>query len=170
MRLSVGSAFVGLILIGAQAHAQNVSNYIGTWQTEDGRAKIRIENCKETSADLCGYVVWLRDPLTDDGKPRTDVKNPDPAKRTRPSLGMELMTNLKLDDDKHYAGEIYNADNGKKYDITLKAEKASELEVKGCMLKYLCGSQSWARVADLPVPGSNKMVQTKQVHPVPATH
>ena len=145
---------------------------VGTWQTEDGRAKIRMDKCDEGSSDMCGYVVWMSEPLNDKGQPRTDIKNPDPAKRGRPSLGMELMTNLKAEDPTHYAGEIYNADDGKKYNVTLGIEKPSELNVRGCLLHFLCGSQTWARVADIPLPANAKMVQTtaKQMKSTAAVH
>ncbi len=149
-------------MLGTQAYSQSASDATGTWLTEDGRAKIRIEHCGEANKRICGFVVWMKDPLTEEGQPRLDINNPDPAKRHRPSLGMELMSGLKPDDDQHYAGEIYNADNGKMYSITLSVESQDELKVHGCMLKFLCGSQSWSRVADLPVPGT-KVVATTPV-------
>lgn len=165
LRLPITFAILCLAMMGGQALAQPASSDItGTWQTEDGRAKIRTEKCGEGNADLCGYVVWLKDPLTDKGQPRTDVKNPDPAQRGRPSLGMEIMVALKPDDKTHYAGEIYNADDGKKYNVTVGMEKAEQLEVRGCLMRILCGSQTWQRVADLPLPTA-KLVATKAVKP-----
>ncbi|WP_164225908.1 DUF2147 domain-containing protein, partial [Stenotrophomonas maltophilia] len=32
----------------------------GTWLTEDGRAKIRIDRCGPSQAHVCGKVVWLK--------------------------------------------------------------------------------------------------------------
>ncbi len=158
MTLRLSFVVAGLALVGVSSVARAADlEPVGTWLTEDGRAKIRTEKCGETSANLCGFVVWLKDPLTEDGKPRTDPKNPDPAKRSRPSLGMELMDDLTVEDDPaHYKGQIYNAENGKMYDITVAIEAPTELQVKGCLLKFLCGSQTWTKVADLPIP-------TKQV-------
>lgn len=150
------------VLCGTQAWAQAGLDMAGTWLTEDSRAKIRTEHCGDK---LCGYVVWMKQPLTDKGEPRTDIKNPDPAKRSRPSLGLELMSGLKAVDETHYSGQIYNAEDGKMYDVTLSMEKAEELNVHGCLLRFLCGSQSWQRVADMPIPGA----ATKVVATVPAT-
>ena len=67
---------------------------------------------------------------------------------------MEIMSGLKPEDATHFAGEIYNADDGKMYNVTVSMEKEAELQVRGCLLHFLCGSQSWARVADIPVAGT----------------
>ena len=170
MRLPICSAALGIaVIMSAQAYAQGGAvDPVGTWLTEDGRAKIRTEHCGDSDEKLCGFVVWMKDPLNDKGQPRTDIKNPDPAKRGRPSLGMEIMEGLKAEDKTHFAGEIYNADDGKKYNVTVGIEKPTELEVQGCLLRFLCGSQTWARVADLPVPNTTKVVSsaTKPVKPV----
>ncbi|WP_430912632.1 DUF2147 domain-containing protein [Methylobacterium sp. sgz302541] len=124
----------------------------GVWLTEDGRARIRVEKCGPQEKHLCGYVVWLKVPLNEQGQPRVDKFNPDPKKTTRPSLGHQLVMGLKLNGDGRYEGKIYNADNGKSYDVTIWSEQASELSVKGCMLGFLCGSQTWTRVTDM-LPG-----------------
>ena len=141
-----------VLALGTSAFAKEGGSLdpVGTWLTEDGRAKIHIEKCGDDHKSLCGNVVWLQDPLDEKGRPRMDVKNPDPSKRTRPALGMPLINGLKPDEDQVYSGEIYNAENGKNYEVTLKVEKPADLRVKGCMLSILCGSQHWTRVADLP--------------------
>ena len=160
---------VAALALGAQTAARAADlQPVGTWLVEDGRAKIRTEKCGDGNAGLCGYVVWLKEPLTEKGQPKTDIKNPDPAKRSRPSLGMELIEELKLDDDGIYKGQIYNAENGKMYDVSLSRESEDELKIKGCMLKYLCGSQTWTKVADLPVPSGKQMVQNAAKKPAAA--
>ncbi|GAA0259340.1 hypothetical protein LNAOJCKE_2681 [Methylorubrum aminovorans] len=120
----------------------------GTWLTGDGRAKIRIDRCGPAGSNACGKVVWLKSPADDAGAPRTDVKNPDPKKRVRPIIGLTLLDNLKPE-DAGFAGEIYNADEGKIYQVSLERESDAELNVQGCMLKVLCGSQTWTRVPDV---------------------
>ena len=52
-------------------------------------------------------------------------------------------------EDAGFAGEIYNADEGKIYQVSLERESDAELNVQGCMLKVLCGSQTWTRVPDV---------------------
>ncbi|MDR7037217.1 uncharacterized protein (DUF2147 family) [Methylobacterium sp. BE186] len=146
MRIALSSA---LILAGiAGAHADTAKDPSGTWLTEDGRAKIRLDRCGPAQANVCGKVVWLKVPNTDAGTPRTDLKNPDPKKRTRPIIGLPLIDGLKPDEAK-FSGEIYNADEGKTYQVSLERESGSELSVTGCLLKVLCGSQTWTKVPDV---------------------
>ncbi|CAO4171225.1 DUF2147 domain-containing protein [Methylorubrum aminovorans] len=144
MRIALGLAAL-LASSSAFAAPKDLS---GTWLTGDGRAKIRIDRCGPAGNNACGKVVWLKSPADDAGAPRTDVKNPDPKKRVRPIIGLTLLDNLKPE-DAGFAGEIYNADEGKIYQVSLERESDAELNVQGCMLKVLCGSQTWTRVPDV---------------------
>ena len=166
MKTHIIFAALSLLVAGSSARAAGPMDPAGTWLTEDGRAKVRIEKCGADHAEICGNVVWLKEPLDDNGHPKTDEKNPDPAKRSRSTLGMPLFVELKPDDEQVYSGEIYNAENGKNYDVTFKVDKANDIKVKGCVLAVLCGSQHWSRVADLP---STVVAQGKtKVKSVPA--
>ena len=139
----------------------------GTWLTGDGRAKVRIDRCGPGGANICGKVVWLKSPTTEDGAPRTDIKKPDPEKRSRPALGLTLLDNLKPEESK-FSGEIYNADEGKLYQVSLERESASELSVSGCLLKILCGSQTWTRVPDVNQQATNVAGEAAAPAPKPA--
>ena len=66
-----------LLLLAAAARAESP---IGMWET--GESHVEIYNCGDL---LCGRIVALDEPLNADGKPKTDVNNPDPALTTRPS-------------------------------------------------------------------------------------
>jgi uncharacterized protein (DUF2147 family) len=151
---STVAALAGLALAALPGLAQAASpnDATGTYLTEDGRARIRVEKCGPQNTNLCGYVVWLKVPLNDKGQPRVDFKNPDPKKQARPSLGLQLIMGLKPQPDGHYGGKIYNADEGKFYDVTMWSDQPSELSVRGCLLGFLCGSQTWSKVTDV-VPG-----------------
>ena len=146
MRLALGSAF---LLAGlSAAAAEEPKDPSGTWLTGDGRAKIRIDRCGPGQSLVCGKVVWLKVPNTEGGAPRTDVKNPDPKKRARPVIGLQLIDGLKPEEEK-FSGDLYNIEEGKLYQVSLERENASELTVSGCLLKVLCGSQTWTRVPDV---------------------
>lgn len=140
-----GLALLALPVI-AQAAPRDPS---GVWLTEDGKARIRVEKCGPQNANVCGYAVWLKVPLNDQGQPRVDFRNPDPKKQARPSLGHQLIMGLKPNADGRYEGKIYNAENGKYYDVTIWSEEPGELSVKGCMLGFLCGSQTWTQKTDV---------------------
>lgn len=152
MRVALTAALL-LSGIGAAAAAP-AQDPSGTWLTEDGRAKIRLDRCGPGAANVCGKVVWLKVATTEAGTPRTDIKNPDPKKRTRPVLGLPLIEGLKPDDDK-FSGEIYNVEEGKIYQVSLARESGTELSVSGCLLKVLCGSQTWTRVPDVNQQAAN---------------
>ena len=170
MRVALTSAFIlSGITLATAAPAQDPS---GTWLTGDGRAKIRIDRCGPANANVCGKVVWLKVPTTDAGVPRTDIKNPDPKKRARPVLGLTLIDGLKPDEEK-FSGEIYNVEEGKIYQVSLERESSSELSVSGCLLKVLCGSQTWTRVPDVNqqaaviVPDAGKAAPKAAAKPAP---
>lgn len=142
-------ALLTLAAFAAPAHAATPTDPSGTYLTEDGRARVRLEKCGATNDRLCGYVVWLKVPLNDKGEPRTDFKNPDPKKQARPSLGHQLIMGLKPNDDAHYEGQIYNSEDGKFYKVTIWTDAPGELTVKGCLIAFLCKSQTWTKVTDL---------------------
>jgi uncharacterized protein (DUF2147 family) len=153
LRLALSPAF---LLAGlAAAQAETPKDPSGTWLTGDGRAKIQIDRCAGNQHLVCGKVVWLKVPTTEAGAPRTDVKNPDPKKRARPVLGLPLIEGLKPDDAK-FSGQIYNVEEGKTYDVSMERESESELSVSGCLLKILCGSQTWTRVPAVNQQAANK--------------
>ncbi|TGE00632.1 DUF2147 domain-containing protein [Methylobacterium nonmethylotrophicum] len=147
MRSILIPALAVSLLSAGTAMAASAKDPTGTWLTEDGRAKIRIEKCGPGGTQACGTVVWLKTPLNDQGQPRTDIKNPDPKKRSRPVIGLPLMEGLKPEDGA-FKGQIYNAEEGKVYDVSISRESASELAISGCMLKVLCGSQTWTKAPD----------------------
>ncbi|MCW6507929.1 DUF2147 domain-containing protein [Lichenifustis flavocetrariae] len=140
---------VGLLVAPGLGHAAPASDPSGTWLTEDGRGRIRVEHCASKPDHICGYVVWMKEPNGPDGKLKKDQSNPDQTKQSRVLLGHQLILGLKENDEGHFKGQIYDADNGKKYDITMWRQAEDELRIKGCMLAILCGSQTWTPATDV---------------------
>jgi uncharacterized protein (DUF2147 family) len=137
---------LALSTLGAAAAPQDPS---GTYLTEDGRARIRVERCQAASEQMCGYVVWLKTPLNDQGQPRVDFRNPDTKKRERLSLGHQMFMGLKPNSSDRYEGQVYNSEDGKRYDVTIWPESADVLNVRGCLVAFLCKTQEWKRVNDV---------------------
>jgi uncharacterized protein (DUF2147 family) len=135
------SAILGV----AAASPASAGDPRGNWMTENGRSKIAIASC---GGALCGNVVALKepnDPAT--GKPRTDRNNPDPAKRTRPMIGVQIVIDMKPDTaaDK-WTGQVYNAEDGKTYSGSITLVNATTLRLQGCALGGLiCRNQTWMR-------------------------
>lgn len=116
----------------------------GTWLTEDGSSKVRIEPCPET---LCGRIVWLRDANDPDtGKPWRDKNNPDDKLRARPLVGLAILEQLVTTGTNAYKTSIYNPEDGKSYAGTVTLQSADRLKIKGCVFGGLfCGGETWSR-------------------------
>jgi uncharacterized protein (DUF2147 family) len=97
--------------------------------------------------EYCGKIVWLKEPKNDEGKDKTDINNPDPEKRGRNIIGLNIVWGFKFDKyGKWVGGKIYDPDNGKTYSckMTLESEK---LNVRGYMGISLLGRTTvWTRV------------------------
>lgn len=153
--LRVGLRIVVSLLLSmaeGRGHAAPVSDPLGTWLTEDGRARIRIERCGAMTDRICGYVVWMKETADAKGQPFHDRLNPDPARHSRPLLGHQMLLGLKLNADGRHAGEVYNAEDGKTYSVSIWRVGPKMLAVKGCLLGLFCATQGWALTTDL-VPG-----------------
>lgn len=134
------AAVAGLALWSA-AHAAIPAE--GTWLSADGGTKVRIVNC---GGKLCGKVVWLNEPIDPaTGKPKTDKRNPDQAKRSRPLLGVPVVQGMVPSGANKWSGEIYNADDGKIYQAHVTVLSENAMKVQGCVLGFLCKSQTWTR-------------------------
>ncbi|MGH1572684.1 DUF2147 domain-containing protein [Methylobacterium sp. P31] len=149
MRFAAAALVCLAAAAGARCDRAWAAEPFGTWQTEDGRARVRTERRGSDATRLCGFVVWGKDPFDENGKPKVDRYNPTPSKQGRPQLGHQLMLGLKQNAEGRFEGKIYNADNGRSYDVTVWSDQPSALTVKGCMLAVFCGSQTWSRVADV---------------------
>jgi uncharacterized protein (DUF2147 family) len=127
----------------------------GDWQVEDGVANIRVAEC---GGSMWGAVAWEKTPGG------IDKNNPDAAKKTRPTLGIVTLLDMKKNatNDK-WAGQVYNAKDGKFYKSTIKlGDTPNELEIEGCVLGFLCGGQTWTRVGP-PIPSSPSNLTAKNV-------
>ena len=118
----------------------------GDWQVEDGVANIRVAEC---NGSMWGAVSWEKTPGG------IDKNNPDVSKRGRPTLGMvTLMDMKKKPKADEWNGKVYDAkDSGKLYSASIKPTGPNELEIEGCLVWPLCGSQTWTRVGP-PIPSS----------------
>lgn len=110
----------------------------GDWRVADGIANIRVAQC---NGNMWGVVAWEKVP---GGK---DSRNPDPAKQSRPTLGMPILLAMKKKPGVDaWEGQVYNAKDGQTYSSTIKPLSADQLEIQGCVLGFLCGGETWTRV------------------------
>lgn len=129
-------------LVGApSAHAQS-GDTAGIWLTQAGDARVRVSKC---GAGICGVVVWLREPIDPaTGKPQVDDKNPNPALKRRPMIGLPLFSGMLPSGPGRWSGQIYNADDGSTYVSHISQTGPDTLKVDGCV-GPLCGGETWTR-------------------------
>jgi len=117
----------------------------GDWRVADGVANIRVAQC---NGSMWGAVAWEQTP---GGR---DNHNPDVSKQNRPSLGMAILIDMKKKPGVDtWEGRVYNAKDGQFYSSTIKPLGPDQMEIQGCVLGFLCGGETWTRVAG-PIPSS----------------
>jgi uncharacterized protein (DUF2147 family) len=135
------------LLTTSGAHAASSElNPLGTWATQGDDSHVKIETC---GTSLCGTIVWLKDPLGDDGKDAVDSKNPDPSLRSQKLVGLSLLNGFEPTDDPTVwkNGRIYNPEDGRTYSCNLTVQDANTLRVRGYVGFSLLGeTQIWNRV------------------------
>src|SRR5215475_14252382 len=155
------TVFTVIVLAAGSAPAM-ASDPTGDWRVADGVANIRVAQC---NGNMWGAVAWEKEP---GGR---DTNNPDPAKKARPTLGLPILINMKKKAGAdQWEGQVYNAKDGKLYDSTITPSSSDQLEIRGCVLGFLCGGETWTRVGP-PIPSSpvNSMAKgTKGAMPAPA--
>ncbi len=133
----------------------------GDWQVADGVANIRVAQC---NGSMWGVVAWEKEA---GGR---DVNNPDVSKKNRPTLGMPILLDMKKKPGAdQWEGQVYNAKDGQLYSSTITPTDADHMEIRGCVLGFLCGGETWTRVGP-PIPSSPLNSLAKGVAPKhPAT-
>ena len=123
----------------------------GDWRVADGVAHIRVAEC---NGSVWGAVIWEKEPGLDE-------HNPDVSKRSRPTLGIPVLINMKKKPGAdQWEGQVYNGKDGQSYSSTIKPVGTDQLEIQGCVLGFLCGGETWTRVAG-PIPSSPSNTMAK---------
>jgi uncharacterized protein (DUF2147 family) len=129
------------ITLSAQTTADDV---IGIWLTH-GKNPAKIQIFK-TGDRYFGKIVWLQFPLRD-GKPKTDIHNPDNNKQTRPIIGLVILNEFRFDGtDEWTKGEVYDPESGKTYSCTISFKNKNTLKVRGYVGISLLGrTEEWTK-------------------------
>jgi len=156
-------ALSGMFFLAAAGTAHAVEAAVGEWKVEDEKATIRIADC---NSRLWGVIASEPTPGN------IDSKNPDKTKRTRPTLGIPILLNMKkvTDEKDKWEGQIYDATSGKTYDANIQVKSPTTLRVEGCVAMILCGGQTWTRVEGSQAPAGTKasVAAPKSGNPFPA--
>jgi uncharacterized protein (DUF2147 family) len=144
--LMLGCALAAPLASALAAPAETV---LGEWATPGMSAKVAIAPCADRRDRVCGAITWLWEPVDPSGAPKTDQENSDALLRRRPLIGVQILSGFqttssgKLED-----GTIYNPEDGRTYDASLRLQGSDTLVVEGCVL-FLCRKQVWRRASSV---------------------
>src|SRR5262245_27446057 len=128
-------AGAALALVAA-AHAQTADDAVGVWENPDNKSHTEFYKCGD---GICGKIVRVVD-----GQ-KTDDKNPDPAKRGRPIVGLVIMEGKKVG-PVHWSGTLYNRADGKSYVGAVTVTSKNALDLSGCVGQISCETAALTRV------------------------
>jgi uncharacterized protein (DUF2147 family) len=151
MRLAL---YTGIILAGGYTSLTPAlaADPTGDWRVADGVANIRVAQC---NGSMWGAVSWEKQP---GGR---DENNPDVSKKNRPTLAMPTLIDMKKKPGAdQWEGQVYNAQDGQTYSATITPVGTDQLEIKGCVMGFLCGGETWTRVGPpIPLSPANAMAK-----------
>lgn len=153
-RLHAGMLGLVLALATARPASGEEAGISGRWMTERANAVVQIGPCDGSgSGQVCGTIAWLWQPNDDSGRPRRDTENQAADRRDRPLIGTQILAGFVAKSSGHWAGgRIYNPEDGRTYDASIRLDGADALVVEGCVL-FICRKQMWRRTSSICAPG-----------------
>jgi len=122
----------------------HTDDILGEWRTESRESVIKIYR---DGRSYSGKIVWTENPNEENGEPKKDFLNPDPAKRNNTFIGTVIMTGFTFNNDKIWKdGEIYNILSGKTYKAQVTLEDSNTLKMRGYLGTPMIGKTvTWKR-------------------------
>lgn len=131
------AALLGLPWAVLAAAAPPPQAILGSWLTDDGASKVEVTAAKSADGSTVynGRVVWLKEPQRD-GQPLQDKNNADEALRSRPIMGLAVLSGFRAGGAGYVGGTVYSPRAGKAYpaDLAIGADGRLELKVKAGLL------------------------------------
>ena len=137
MKTKLVAGIAAFALITTPVLAQTAEDAIGVWENPENKSHTEFYKCGD---NVCAKIIKVVDGQT------TDDKNPDPAKRSRPIVGLVIMEGAKKSGDNKWSGTLYNRADGKSYSGTITVKSKSTLDLSGCVALVVCRTTTWTRV------------------------
>ena len=137
MRMKALVAAGAAVAFAAMAYAQTADDALGVWENPENKSHTEFYKCGD---GVCGKIVKAVD-----GQ-KTDDKNPDPSKRSRPIVGLVIMQGAKKTGPTTWQGQLYNRADGKTYSGTLTVKSKNAVDLSGCVAAVFCSTTTFARV------------------------
>lgn len=130
--------FFTFLIAALLAPAFALASPLGLWSRtgDNGESHIRITQDGPT---FIGTIEWMENP-------RKDTENPDPAKRDRDLVGVDIFISTEEISPTKWRGQLYNPEDGNTYSGTLEELNATTLELEGCVFIVLCRQDTWTRL------------------------
>jgi len=133
-----------LLFCSLNVFSQNKDLIIGKWLTASGEAHIQIY---QNGNKFSGKLVWLKDPLDANGKPKIDKENPKYELTKRPILGLIFLKDFLYKEGIWEGGTIYDPKTGKTYSCKITAEGKNKINVRGFVGFSMLGrTETWTRI------------------------
>ncbi len=144
-RLLPALALAGLLAGGPSvAAAQSSQTILGVWRTpSDGGSTVRLSACGDA---VCGQIV--SSPTLRANPDQRDARNTDATLRTRRLQGLRILQVRSQGPGRWSDGWVYNPTDGKTYRGSITLTQDGRLRLTGCVVRPLCQTQTWTRVAD----------------------
>jgi len=133
--MKVPALLMVLLLTASTALGAVPDNVLGLWKTDGGDSQLDLFRCGDK---ICGKIVWLKTPSYIDsndgpvGKIKVDRKNPVPALRKRPILGLQVMKGLTATGDSRWEqGLCYDPESGRSYKCNMQLKSPDRLDLRG---------------------------------------
>jgi len=141
MKSVIAIAVLGFVAASAQAQMSPV----GVWKTIDDETKLpkALVRITETNGVVSGKIDKL---LAADAKPDAKCDKCEDDRKDKPIVGMEIIRDVKKDDEVWAGGTILDSAKGKVYKTRLKpVDGGKKMEVRG-YVGFFYRTQVWERV------------------------
>lgn len=113
-------------LLSFNAFAIDADDIVGVWWSPEQKTKVQIQ---KNDSQYFGKIIAVRP----ESKDRQDKNNPDDSLKTRPILGLEILSGFKFDGEELWEkGTIYDPESGKTYKCKMWFDgKKDLLKIRG---------------------------------------
>jgi uncharacterized protein (DUF2147 family) len=129
---------------GVHAQQAPADVVLGTWEADDGSVKL---NMYKAGSELQAHLLYGNEVVEADNVTfKKDMKNPDPALRSRSLKNIVFIWGLRWDNEKWSGGTLYDGSSGRTYRCNVEF-KDGKMQLRGYLgISVLGQTRSFHRV------------------------
>jgi uncharacterized protein (DUF2147 family) len=122
------------------------NNICGIWLEEKKQSHIEIYQTEKGLFE--GKIIWLAEPLNENGEIKKDKENPNELLRGQTLKGLTIIKKLEyLDKNEWGNGTIYDARSGKTYSLNANLKNDKTLFMRGYIgFSFIGKTTTWTKV------------------------